>query len=202
VTEASPGLRVAAIVLAAGGSSRMGQTKALLELDGRSLVRRAVDVARSVDCRPCVVVVGSDAERVRSELPSEAVQVVHNERWQEGLAGSIGRGIRALPEAVDAALLLLCDQPGVSSSLIEEMIETQRTSGKSIVASRYGDVVGAPVLFLRSRFSALLALEGDVGARAIVREAGPDLATVAFPDGAFDLDTPEDVARWKASGSS
>jgi len=198
VTDESLGLRVAAIILAAGASSRMGRAKAFLDLGARSLVRHVAEIASSAACRPVVVVVGEEGERVQAELLGLAVRIAHNARWREGLASSIECGLSALPASTDGALLLLCDQPAVSPSLLEEMIETQRTSGKSIVACRYGDVVGAPVLFLRARFPELLALEGDVGARDIVRRAGSDAAIVDFPDGVFDLDTPEDVARWKA----
>jgi len=99
---------------------------------------------------------------------------------------------------VDAAILMLCDQPAVSPALFETMLRTQRETRKPIVACRYGDAVGAPALFLRERFPRLQALRGDVGARAILEEAALEVATVDFPDGAFDLDTPQDWESWKA----
>lgn len=190
--------KLAAIVLAAGASSRMGRAKQLLQLGGQSLVRHAAEIAYAAGCSPVVVVVGAQAELVRAELTGLAVRTVENYDWREGLASSIRCGIGALSRDADAVILLLCDQPAVSPALLETMLRTQRESRKPIVACRYGDVVGPPALFLRERFPQLLALLGDVGARAILEQAVLEVATVDFPDGAFDLDTPEDWESWKA----
>jgi molybdenum cofactor cytidylyltransferase len=176
----------------------MGRAKQLLDLGGRSLVRHAVEVAYAASCSPVVVVLGAQADLVRAELTGLSARIVQNSGWQEGLASSVRCGVRALPETVDAAILMLCDQPAISPALLEALLETQRKTGRPIVACRYGGVVGVPVLFLRERFPELLALEGDVGARALLAQAGDDVATVEFPDGAFDVDTPEDWARWQA----
>ena len=189
---------VAAVVLAAGASSRMGQAKQLLDLGGRSLVRHAAEIAAAARCSPVVVVVGAQAELVRAELVGLGARIVENPAWREGLSTSVHCGIRALPDTTEAVILMLCDQPAVSSALLEEMQQTQRKTGEQIVACRYGDVLGAPVLFRRERFPALLALAGDEGARALVAQAGADVATVDFADGAFDVDTPNDWARWQA----
>jgi molybdenum cofactor cytidylyltransferase len=190
--------KVAAIVLAAGASSRMGRAKQLLEYGGRSLVRHAAEIAYAAACSPVVVVVGAQAELVRAELIGMAARSVENADWREGLASSVRCGIASLPEDVDAAILMPCDQPAVSPALLETMIRTRRETRKPIVACRYGDTVGAPALFSRERFPQLLALRGDAGAHVLLERAGDAVATLDFPDGVFDLDTPEDWERWQA----
>jgi molybdenum cofactor cytidylyltransferase len=176
----------------------MGRAKQLLDLGGRSLVRHVVEVAGAAGCSRIVVVVGAEAESVRATLTGLGAEALDNPEWREGIASSLRRGISALPKAVDAAIVLLCDQPAVSPELLETLIETQRKTGKGIVACRWNDVVGPPALFLRAHFPSLLALSGDVGARSVLKKAGDAVALVDFPDGAFDVDTPEDWARWQA----
>lgn len=188
----------AAIVLAAGASSRMGRTKQLLDTGGTSLVRSVAKTAQAAGCAPVLVVVGADAERVRAEVADLGVLIVHNAGWREGIASSLRSGFQALASGVRAAIVLLCDQPDVSPVLLEAMILAHHTSGRSIVACRYDGVTGAPALFARERFAQILALEGDAGARGLIAAAGDDVATVDFPGGAFDLDTPADCERWRA----
>lgn len=190
--------RVAAIVLAAGASSRMGTAKQLLDLGGRSLVRHAAEVAYASGCSPVIVVVGAQAEAVRAELLGLAARIVHNAEWQEGLASSLRSGVRNLPADAAAAILMPCDQPAISPDLLEQLIRRWRETSAPIVACHYDGIRGAPALFTRERFAQLLALEGDVGARALLAQAADGVETVEFPDGRFDLDTPEDWERWRA----
>ncbi len=189
---------MAAVVLAAGASSRLGRAKQLLNFGGKRLVRHVVDAAATAACSPIVVVVGAQAGSVLEALAGSQANAVENPEWREGIASSLRRGILALPEQVDAAIVLLCDQPAVSPALLRSLVTTQRNTGKAIVACRWNGVVGPPVLFLRERFPALLALSGDVGARSVLESEGDGVALVEFPDGAFDVDTPEDWARWQA----
>jgi molybdenum cofactor cytidylyltransferase len=191
-------LQVAAVVLAAGASSRLGRAKQLLDLGGRSLVRHAVEVASAAGCSRIFVVVGAHAESVRATLTGLGAETVENPEWREGIASSLRRGISALPDEIDAAIVLLCDQPAVSPALLETLIATQRETRRAIVACRWDDAVGPPALFLRERFPALLALSGDRGARSILEREGDRVALVDFPEGAFDVDTPEDWERWQA----
>ncbi|MGB5131146.1 MAG: nucleotidyltransferase family protein [Steroidobacteraceae bacterium] len=196
--DGSRDLGIAAIVLAAGVSSRLGRAKQLLEFGGKCLVRHVADSAVGAACSPIVVVVGAEAESVRAALAGLGARAVENPGWREGIASSLRRGIQALPEHIDAAIVLLCDQPAVSSALLQALVTTQRNTGKAIVACRWNAVIGPPVLFLRERFAALLALSGDVGARSVLEREGDGVALVDFPEGAFDVDTPEDWARWQA----
>jgi molybdenum cofactor cytidylyltransferase len=190
--------RVAAVVLAAGASTRLGEAKQLLDIDGKCLVRHVVDTAAAAACSPIVVVVGAQAGSVLEALAGSEAHAVENPEWREGIAGSLRCGILALPAQVDAAIVLLCDQPAVSPALLQTLVATQRNTGKSIVACRWDDTAGPPALFLRERFPALLTLSGDAGARSILRNAGDGAALVDFPDGALDVDTPAHWARWRA----
>jgi molybdenum cofactor cytidylyltransferase len=190
-------LGVAAIVLAAGASSRLGRMKQLLLFGGKPLVRHVVDAAAAAACSPVVVVVGAEAGSVREALAGSQALAVENPEWREGIASSLRRGINALPGQVDAAIVLLCDQPAVSPALLQSLVATQRYTGQAIVACRWDHAIGPPALFLRERFPALLALSGDVGARSILRGAGDGATLVDFPDGHFDVDTPADWERWQ-----
>ncbi len=175
----------------------MGEAKQLLRVGAGSLVRRVAQEALGA-CTQAVVVVGAEAQRVEAELEGLPIRVARNAGWQEGIASSIRCGVLALPEEIDAAILAPCDQPSVSRELFREMIRVFQETRKEMVACRYGGTAGAPALFARARFPQLLALRGDVGARAILRSATDELAEVEFPEGVFDLDTPEDLARWRA----
>ena len=185
-------------MLAAGASSRLGRAKQLLDFGGRSLVRHAVEVASAAGCSRIFVVVGAHAESVHATLTGLGAETVENPEWREGIASSLRRGISALPDEIDAAIVLLCDQPAVSPALLETLIATQRETRRAIVACRWDDAVGPPALFLRERFPALLALSGDRGARSTLEREGDRVALVDFPEGAFDVDTPEDWERWQA----
>lgn len=198
MTEAPEPRSVAAIVLAAGGSTRMGRAKQLLRSGGTSLVRRAAEAAVAAGCEPVVVVTGAEADAVRTELSGLAAQATHNPGWRDGIASSLRCGLDALPPTATAVLVLPCDLPAVSEGLLRELIVTQRRTQRPVVACRYAGVLGVPALFLRECFVALRTLEGDVGARGLLRRGGDAVATVEFPEGALDVDTPADWERWRA----
>jgi len=189
--------RIAAVVLAAGGSARFGEPKHLIPLRGKSLVRRITDAARGAGCSPIVVVIGSDDEKVRHELGHAGVVIVQNRQWQRGIGSSIRCGIQELinssPE-VEAGVLLVCDQPAVDARVIGCLIALRETTGKSIVASSYADTLGVPALFDRCIFDELLSLRDEEGAKSIVLRSRDRVASFPFPEGEMDIDTSED---WK-----
>ena len=190
---------IAAVILAAGLSQRMGAPKLLLDLSGRSLLRRVIDNVRASGCQDIVIVLGAGAERVAAEAEGRGVRLVTNERYREGMGTSIACGIAALGSSCEAAVVVLGDQPFVESAAIDALIAAYRHSGKPIVASRYGGVAGAPTLIGRALFAEARGLTGDVGGRALMRQH-PDLVLeVPLPDAAaVDVDTPQDLTRAEA----
>jgi molybdenum cofactor cytidylyltransferase len=198
-------VELAAIVLAAGGAERMGSAKQLLRYRGASLVRRAVNAATASGCDSVCVVVGSRAAELSSELEGSAAKIVANPRWAEGLSTSIAAGVAAVTAAGAPAgiLLLLADQPHVTSDVVDALIEAFDGRSQSIVASAYSDtpgdseatgdrIVGVPALFGRGYFTALQELTGDRGARPLLERERDRLRTIRFDAGAIDIDTPDD----------
>jgi molybdenum cofactor cytidylyltransferase len=188
---------VAVLILAAGGSSRMGEAKQLLEIGGETLVRRAARSALASRARPVAVVLGAAAERLRRELADLPVDIVVNRAWRRGLSSSIGAGLAHLEsraEPVRAALITLCDQPLVTGALLDRLLDAYADSQAPIVASAYAGTAGVPALFDRALFEELHALRGDGGARSLVERYSERAIRVPFPDGAVDVDTPEDYA--------
>ena len=186
---------VGLVILAAGASTRLGQPKQLLTYRGRSFLYNAVEVAFSSTCSPIIVVLGADAQQLRPEISQFPVQVVENRQWREGISASIRVGIQALkatPGKIEAAVLMLCDQPFVSSQIINQLVEAHRLTGKPIVASEYAKTLGVPALFSHTFFPELMALKGDQGAKLLIRKYPHQVLAVPFPEGAIDIDTPHD----------
>jgi len=179
---------IAAVILAAGLSRRMGQAKLLMLLDGRAIVRHAVEAVLSGGVDSVWVVSGPVVEPIEAALGGLDVQVVVNPAPEEGQAGSVRVGIGALPASADSALIALGDQPVLAPSIIPALLAARRTSDKPIVAPRYRDGQGNPVLFKREIFPELLRLDGDKGARPIIQK---DPARVEWVD--LDLAMPPDV---------
>jgi molybdenum cofactor cytidylyltransferase len=182
----------AIVVLAAGMSSRLGSPKQLLAYQGNSLLQHVVSIALQTTMRPVVVVVGANSDLVKKEIEGTGVVVVNNEEWQEGMASSLRCGLVAVQKIsadVDGIIFMVCDQPYVSTSLLNNLINKQRETGKPIVASNYGEAIGPPVLFYKSIFQELLQLKGDAGARKIIQQHGDEVAAVLFPKGNIDIDT-------------
>lgn len=191
----------AVVILAAGGSRRLGRPKQLVEIAGQSLVRRAAEAALSIGSGSVHVVVGAEVARVRTALEGLPVELVVNEGWREGVASSIRAAIDAIERRdrpVETLILMLCDQPGVSADVLRRLLEAYRATRAPVIASRYPQGPGVPALFHAELFPALKSLGGDVGARQLIRHFDRDVVTIplALPD---DIDTPEDVTRMRAS---
>jgi len=191
--------RVATVVLAAGGSRRMGSSKQLLQIDGITLVRRAAETALASRSEGVYVVGGAEAEAVRRELSGLPLQVVENRHWEKGLSGSIRAGIEAVRNAspeFDAVILAPVDQPAIHSALLDRLIEVFEGGEREIVACAYAGTLGAPALFSRRHFAELIRLSGDRGAKSVLEVRTAEVAQVPFPEGATDLDTPGDYQRF------
>ncbi|MEA2488815.1 MAG: xanthine dehydrogenase accessory factor [Acidobacteriota bacterium] len=190
----------AVVILAAGGSRRLGRPKQLVEIEGQPLVRRAAESALAAGSGSVHVVVGADAVRVRQVLHDLPVEIIVNDTWKEGMASSIRAAIDAIERRerpVETILLMLCDQPGVSGDVLRRLLDAYRATRAPVVASRYPEGPGVPALFHAELFPALKALGGDIGARELIRQLDRDIVTIPFalPE---DIDTPADVARYGA----
>ncbi len=197
--------RIAAILLAAGASSRFkaaggGEaSKLLAALAGKPLVRHAAEAALASTARPIVVVTGHAGDAVQAALDGLALQFAHNARYREGLASSLKTGIAALPGDADGALVLLGDMPAVTPALIDRLIAAFAEQPDALAAAPSAEGRrGNPVLLSRSLFPAIAALDGDEGARKLLAGAAPGrvIALVASGPGAtLDVDTPQSLAE-------
>lgn len=185
---------IAAVLLAAGSSRRMGRPKLLLELAGEPLVRRAVRLAERSRVERIVVVVGPNRRELAEALRGTSAVLVDNPDHLTGMASSLRVGLAALPPEVEAAVVLLGDQPFQRPEIVDRIVETYRATGKPIVVPVYGGRRGNPVLFDRSLFAEVAAQQGDQGGREVVTADPSRVATVEFESDRLqvDLDTWEE----------
>jgi molybdenum cofactor cytidylyltransferase len=190
-------MNVGAVILAAGSSSRMGRPKQTLQFKGTSLLKRATLAALDATCRPVVVVTGAHAELSRRELDQLDVCEAFNPDWETGMGSSVRAGIKALismDAAVAAAVLLLCDQPHVTSAVVSSLLAAHQTTGRPLIASAYGESFGVPALFSRTLFKELTQLAGSSGAKEIIKRHASEAHFLPFPEGEVDVDTPDDFS--------
>jgi len=183
------------IILAAGSSSRFGNTKQLLHFKGKTLLQHTMEEAAEAGAEPVLVVTGANADEISKEIKNEKVEIVFNKNWEQGMASGIVMGLKnaiILNKELENIIITVCDQPFVSSSLFQQLFQKQNESAKHIVASAYADTIGTPALFTIKYFVALMGLTGDQGAKGLLKKYSKDLATVDFPDGYIDIDTKED----------
>lgn len=180
--------KTAAVIVAAGASTRFGSPKQLAQLNGESLLERAVRIARQAGCSPVVVVLGASAELIRSRCVLEDVRVVVNEDWAAGMGGSIACGVRALSD-VDGCVVMTCDMPAVTAEHLRLLMVSGETT-----ASAYAGRIGVPAYFPASRFAELMELHGDAGARELLRSVG----SVELAGGERDVDTLVDLAQMRS----
>ncbi|MGD9712020.1 MAG: NTP transferase domain-containing protein [Thermomicrobiales bacterium] len=182
-----------AVILAAGTASRAGSTKQLLELQGKPLLQHVIDNARAANVDGVVLVLGHDAERVRVAIDPGHATVVINPHYASGQASSLIAGVTALPPVVDAAVVLLGDQPGVTNDDIDQVVDAWKAAEPPLAVPYWQGDRGNPVVFARSVFPEIQELTGDTGARAIFRKYEGSIVRVAFdrpmPP---DVDTPAD----------
>ena len=183
------------VILAAGASTRLGKPKQLLQYRGKTLLAHAIDEAVNSNADAVVVILGKDANLFKKEIDERLVRVVINSTWAEGMASSVRLGLDTLlndKPYIDAVIFMVCDQPYISSSILNELIVTQQKSTKQIVTSDYGDSIGPPALFHKKYFKELMKLSGDAGARKIIQQNMNDVATILFSEGKIDIDTKDD----------
>ena len=191
--------KIGIIILAAGASTRMnGKPKQLLEFEGKTLLRRAAETALSSGLRPIVVVLGANSEKLLPEIKDLPVLTAINENWATGMGGSIKTGLSVLLTEntdIEAAILMLCDQPFVTAETLNRLVETFQKTKKPIAACEYADTIGVPAVFAREMFAELSDLQGDAGAKAVIRKHAADVAQSPAPEAAFDVDTQADFQK-------
>ena len=184
--------KIAGLLLAAGGSSRLGRPKQLVEFEGKTLIRRAVEALTEAGCNPVVVVLGGEIDGSRKALESLSVEILENQDWRDGMSSSVRIGISLLRGwDVDAVLISLCDQPHIGSDDLRKLIDAFSETASSIVAAQYDGILGVPALFSQELFDDLASLTGDSGARDLIRSRGS--FAVPLPEASFDVDTREDL---------
>lgn len=179
-------MKVAAVVLAAGASRRLGVLKQLVRLDGETLVERALHVCREAECDPLVVVLGASADVVRKECSFDDAIVVVNEEWAEGMGASVRAGVAALADDMDGCIVMTCDMPAVTAQHLRELVREGE-----VTASSYAKRRGVPAYFPRAMFAQLRKLTGDAGARDLLKQA----QAVELEGGELDIDTAADLRR-------
>lgn len=199
--------RIAGVILAAGAATRLGGRKQLLVLDGQPILAHVLQRARQTALDPLVVVLGSAAEEIQTNVDLGDTEVVLNPAFAEGLSSSVRAAVQALPDDVKAAVFLLGDQPELAPEVIDIILATYRETQAPLVQPRYAEGRGNPVLVARSLFPELLAVQGDAGARPLLQRhteavALADARAYSRPD---DIDAPADYAaaqaRWARAHS-
>ncbi len=181
------------IILAAGNSSRMGEPKQLMMYNNKTFLQHIIGEAINALLDPVICVTGYQSDLISESISDLEATVVYNERWSEGMGSGISAGIKqVLLSDVDSVILTVSDQPHVSSDLFRMMLEMKAQSGKRIVACSYAGTLGTPVLFSKEYFNQLKSLNGNQGAKNIVKLNLPDVCSVEFEKGNIDIDTKED----------
>lgn len=182
-----------AVILAAGESSRMGSPKALLQIKGNTFLQHLVDTVRRAGLENISVVLGHDAENIRSKFPELPVQFIINENYHKGQLSSIQTAIKNIPTDVDAILVCPIDRPMVSSGLIQKLISEFIISKPPVVIPTFDAKRGHPIIFSSSLFPEIMRAPNDVGARAVVWAHHNEVVEVLTNEEGIliNIDTPE-----------
>jgi molybdenum cofactor cytidylyltransferase len=189
----------AIVLLAAGNSSRMGMSKQTLDIGGQTLLNHSIGCAMASQIPNVVVVLGANLAETQSLVQGLPVLTVVNPDWQRGMGRSLKLGVSKAIERnplLEGIMIMVCDQPKISVNHINEMGRIHIIKEPLAVASEYNGVLGVPVLFDRSVFSDLLALDDDSGAREVLGKIRAEIISLPFPGGEIDLDTPEDYQKF------
>ena len=193
--------RHGAIVLAAGASRRLGQAKALIEIDGETLVHRAARLALASSPSDCIVVCAEDDQRIAAAVADLACRVMPCADASRGMSISLQHGLRSLAAECAAGLIVLTDQPTLGSAHLCALRDAWRERPDGAAASGYADTMGVPAILPRTWFDALMSMQNDQGARDLLRARSDEVRVIAAPHLAFDIDTQADLARLGSANS-
>ncbi len=186
--------RHAVVVLAAGGSSRLGQAKQLLQHDGETLLHRAARFALATSPVDVVVVLGADASRMAAVTADLPIRTLICENWHAGMGASLRCALHALDANIDGVMIVLCDQPALTVDHLVALRDGWHCDPQRAVASGYADTVGVPALLPRHWFDETF-LHGDQGARALLRERKTEVTVIDNPALAIDIDRAADLSE-------
>lgn len=192
-------LSVAIVLLAAGSSSRMGQSKQLLQINREPLLLHTTKAALASGVKNVVVILGAHEQVHRDVINNLPITIITNHYWKSGMGSSIKTGmnnlLRLFPETA-AVIIMVCDQPAITGNHLRMLIQKFEDTKGPIIASAYADTAGVPVLFARPFFSNILMLRDEQGAKKIIQQFSTQVNTVDFPGGLHDLDTAEDYKNF------
>jgi molybdenum cofactor cytidylyltransferase len=184
------------VILAAGSSTRLGQPKQLLRFQGTTLIRRAALTALATSCRPVVVVLGAAHVESAQEVSSLPVKTIVNSQWELGMGTSIRAGVtEAAAAAVDSVVLLLCDQPLITTEAIDELVRRRTACGKRICAASYAGTLGTPAVFSADLFGELTNLPDGAGGKSLMARHAADVEAMDLPEAETDVDTEADAEK-------
>lgn len=193
---------ITAIVLAAGASSRLGQSKQLLQVEGEPLLRRIARVSCESNADRTLVVLGDNERehgRIIRDLP---LYICIHSDWERGMGSSLKAGmefIQSFLSDTTAVIVVVCDQPLLTTDHLNHLIDKYKSTGAPVVASAYSNVLGVPVLFDASLFDGIRRIDDAHGARQIIDKNKANAQRIAFQGGELDIDTPEDYQRYQES---
>ena len=182
---------IAVILLAAGASSRLGRAKQLLEHKGDIMINNIIkEASQVVEASNIYVVLGAFAEEIRDEINNSEINIVFNNNWKEGMGSTIRSGVAKVKTNlnIEACIISVIDQPYLDSKVFKDLIEIFRENDQMIISSKYRNVYGPPTLFSRVYFDKLLELEGDKGAKALIKSQIDNVIFYNWDRGLIDID--------------
>ncbi|GAB4243223.1 MAG: nucleotidyltransferase family protein [Ekhidna sp.] len=184
------------IVLAAGESNRLGKPKQLIRFRGKALLQHVLDESSKLQVSPKVLVLGAHSAAIQNEINADGYEVLKNENWREGMGSSLHAAMEHVlrsNQSLGGILILVSDQPFVSTELLQDMIHSF-SGGSDIIACQYKDNLGVPALFGQDYCDELLKITGDRGAKSVIRKFSDRVKPITFEEGILDIDTKEDIA--------
>ncbi len=193
----SPSLNLAILILAAGESKRLGSAKQLLDWNGETLLQKSISTAQQLSSHcstEIYVVLGARYDELLQHITNNNIAICKNERWFTGIGSSIHCGIEVIIAngGADSVLIMLCDQPFITSEHLQKLIELYSSLGKGIVSTNYSGINGVPAILGRKYFDDLFALRGEQGAKRLIQKYASDVESITFEDATIDIDTMED----------
>lgn len=181
------------LIPAAGASTRLGQSKQLVEFQGKPLLQHAIDVASSIHPEQIIVVTGAGADAIRDKVQAPDVDWAHNLQWANGLGSSIALGARAVSPQSNGLMIMLCDQYRVTAIDLRNLVDTYLANPGCIVAAETGDRCMPPLIFPPDMFNDLKELTGETGARELLTRYPEKVTAMPMDNALFDLDKPEQL---------